>query len=337
VCARQRFPQSERDPPPPLKLLGTECARRRRGTPPPQGLTLPPGPNPAPCAAAQGSPFACVARFVPRCLASMHGASHAILKQTLARRPLALAVPARRWLQQAAVVTSATTSLASRRRPLPGCQRSQGCGRFQPFGAASALRHSHCLELPPLQHRGGGRGAAARVRQPRPLVAAAPRGAVRAQRPHHRRLLLLWLPHWSRRAPTFPPHRTRFSPPDPRRVRALRLKLFPPEYVSIMYCTPAGCALRTRSTPSWCRARRGPGCSRGAATRAPTRSRPRASPRTTFASRRRPRACATRCSRRSARWRRPRPSGSRPLASMSGSRRQSSWEGLALDGSRGGL
>ena len=27
---------------------------------------------------------------------------------------------------------------------------------------------------------------------------------------------------------------------DPRRVRSLRLKLFPPEYVSILYCTPAG-------------------------------------------------------------------------------------------------
>ena len=49
-----------------------------------------------------------------------------------------------------------------------------------------------------------------------------------------------WLPHWSRRAPTFPPHRTRFSPPDPRRVRALRLKLFPPEFVTILYCTPTG-------------------------------------------------------------------------------------------------
>jgi hypothetical protein len=191
VCARQRFPQFERDP---FNPPSNFSAQRVRAAPTRHSSSS--GANPAPCAAAQGSPFACVARFVPRCLASMHGASHAILKQTLARRPLALAVPARRWLQQAAVVTSATTSLASRRRPLPGCQRSQGCGRFQPFGAASALRHSHCLELPPLQHRGGGRGAAARVRQPRPLVAAAPRGAVRAQRPHHRRLLLLWLPHW---------------------------------------------------------------------------------------------------------------------------------------------
>ena len=48
-----------------------------------------------------------------------------------------------------------------------------------------------------------------------------------------------WLPHWSRRAPTFP-ERSRFPPPDPRRVCALRLKLFPPEFVTILYCTPAG-------------------------------------------------------------------------------------------------
>ena len=37
-----------------------------------------------------------------------------------------------------------------------------------------------------------------------------------------------------------PTDRTRFPPPDPRRVRALRLKLFPPEFVTILYCTPAG-------------------------------------------------------------------------------------------------
>jgi hypothetical protein len=49
-----------------------------------------------------------------------------------------------------------------------------------------------------------------------------------------------WLPHWSRRAPTFPPHHSRIPPPDPRRVCALRLKLFPPEFVTILYCTPAG-------------------------------------------------------------------------------------------------
>ena len=37
-----------------------------------------------------------------------------------------------------------------------------------------------------------------------------------------------------------PSPRSRFPPPDPRRVRALRLKLFPPEFVTTLYCTPAG-------------------------------------------------------------------------------------------------
>ena len=47
-----------------------------------------------------------------------------------------------------------------------------------------------------------------------------------------------WLPHWSRRAPTLPLRRTRWPPG--RRLCTLRLKLFPPEYVSILYCTPSG-------------------------------------------------------------------------------------------------
>ena len=47
-----------------------------------------------------------------------------------------------------------------------------------------------------------------------------------------------WLPHWSRRAPTTPA--PPLPPPHPARPRPRSLKLFPPEYVRILYCTPTG-------------------------------------------------------------------------------------------------
>ena len=163
------------------------------------------------------------------------------------------------------------------------------------FGAAQALLWNYSLELPSLQYRGGGRAAAARVRQPLPLVAGAPRDAVRAQRLLRRLLLMAAALEQASAHPAPPPHTlatwstlgasarsgSSSSPPSTsasctaRRLdgrpgaRALRGRRAP----------------RTRSTTSWCRARRALGCSRGAAPRVPTRSRPRASRRTTSASR----------------------------------------------------
>ena len=83
------------------------------------------GANPGACAAAQGSSSACVARFVA---AEMWGFNAPVPRTPSSNNlspdaHLLSACPARRWLQQAAVVTSASTSLPSRRRPPPGCQR----------------------------------------------------------------------------------------------------------------------------------------------------------------------------------------------------------------------
>jgi hypothetical protein len=83
------------------------------------------GANPGPCAAAQGSSSACVARFVA---AEMWGCNAPVPRTPSSNKlsphaHLLWPCPARRWLQQAAVVTSASTSLPSRRRPPSGCQR----------------------------------------------------------------------------------------------------------------------------------------------------------------------------------------------------------------------
>ena len=91
-------------------------------------------------------------------------------------------------------------------RPGRWVERTQGCGERQPFGAAQTLLRNYCLELPSLQHRGGGRAAAARVRQPLPLVAGAPRDAVRAQRRHRRLLLLASALEQASAHPAPPPH-----------------------------------------------------------------------------------------------------------------------------------
>ena len=105
---------------PHLKLLDPK-SHSARGT----AALLLLGANPGPCAAAQGSSSACVARFVA---AEMWGFNAPVPRTPSSNNlspdaHLLSACPARRWLQQAAVVTSASTSLPFRRRPPTGCQR----------------------------------------------------------------------------------------------------------------------------------------------------------------------------------------------------------------------
>jgi hypothetical protein len=107
----------------PTSNFSTQKSHSARGT----AALLLLGANPGPCAAAQGSSSACVARFVA---AEMWGCNAPVPRTPSSNKlsphaHLLWPCPARRWLwlQQAAVVTSASTSLPPRRRPPSGCQR----------------------------------------------------------------------------------------------------------------------------------------------------------------------------------------------------------------------